>query len=119
MAIDGVRAVAIGRLGAGVHRRSDSDRLSVPRSRLGRAVIAYSLGPHYQPCGTADEEGISARMQKGDAPRVKRAGHGRVVQCFAGLQFDQTRVVDQQVYEMLACQDVIVVHLGAVLLHSR
>jgi hypothetical protein len=43
-------------------RQSDSDRLSVLRSRLGRAGIAYSLGSHSQPCGAADQERILAQM---------------------------------------------------------
>ncbi len=37
-------------------RHSDFDRLSVLRSRLGRAAIAYSPGSHYQPCGAAGQE---------------------------------------------------------------
>ena len=46
-------------------------------------------------------------------------GHVRVVKCSDGLQLDQKHVVDQQVHEILAYQDDFVVHLGAVLLHSR
>jgi hypothetical protein len=52
-------------------------------------------------------------------PGSNARGHVRVVQCFDGLQLDQKHVVDQQVHEILAYQVVFVVHLGAVLLHSR
>jgi hypothetical protein len=43
----------------------------------------------------------------------------RVVQCFDGLQLDQKHVIDQQVREVLANQDVLVVHPSGVLLYSR
>jgi hypothetical protein len=43
----------------------------------------------------------------------------RVVQCFDGLPFDQKHVIDQQVRNVLANQDVFVVHPGGVSLHSR
>ena len=52
-------------------------------------------------------------------PGSSARGHVRVVQRFDGLQFDQKHVVDQQVHEILTYQDVFVVQLGAVLLHSR
>jgi hypothetical protein len=42
-----------------------------------------------------------------------------VVQRSDGLQLDQTHVVDQRVHEILTYQDAFLVHLGAVLLHSR
>ena len=51
--------------------------------------------------------------------RSSARGHVRVVQCFDGLQLDQKHVVDQQVHEILAYQDVFVAHLRAILLHSR
>jgi hypothetical protein len=43
----------------------------------------------------------------------------RVVRCFDGRQFDQEHVIDQQIHEVLANQDVVGVHLCAVLLHGR
>ena len=55
-----------------VPRHSDSYRLSVRRSMLGRAAIAYSLGTHYLSCGTAGQERILAQMQKGDARKARR-----------------------------------------------
>ena len=46
-------------------------------------------------------------------PGSSARGHVRVVQCFDGLQLDQKHVVNRQVHEVLACQDIFVVHLGA------
>jgi hypothetical protein len=43
----------------------------------------------------------------------------RIVLCFDGLQRDQRHVIDQQVREVLANQDVLAVHPSGVLLHSR
>jgi hypothetical protein len=51
---------------------SASDGKLELQSRLGRAVIAYSLDPHYRPCGPADQERILAQMQKGDARKTRR-----------------------------------------------
>ena len=42
------------------------------RARLGWVVIAYRLGTHYQPRGTAGQERILAQMQEGDARKTRR-----------------------------------------------
>ena len=55
-----------------VPRHSGSDRLSVLRSRLGRASIAYSLGSQHQPCGASGQERILAQMQEGDTRKTRR-----------------------------------------------
>jgi hypothetical protein len=52
-------------------------------------------------------------------PGTSARGHVCVIRRFDGLQVDQKHIVDQQVHEILTYQDVFVVHLGAVLLHSR
>ena len=44
---------------------------------------------------------------------------GVSVQCFDGLQFDHKHVIDQQVHEIIANQDVFVVHLCALVLYRR
>ena len=49
-----------------------------------------------------------AQLQTGRFQIVGALHSMRVVQCFDGLQLDQTHVVDQQVNELFASQDVFV-----------